>query len=204
MTTSTAEYKSGNQHTYVRGSPFIVCIFLWLILNFESMIAGMWGFLLIILSKAILRCKFIAWGNFLKRCISEEWGHLILKNYKTLHTNTQYESRHWFQITLITGLWKIYSSLWKHRITTLHDPTHITYLSNIECNTKVWIYVTNCNTVLGIEDQYRYMQGLQTKLNFSVAQKQNWIITIAHQVKSHMKDKNTLLEQVPTLHTYCT
>ena len=146
----------------------------------------------------------IGWGNFLKGRNSAEWGHLMLNDYQTFNTDKQYESRQRFQITLITGLWKIYSSLWKHLSTIIHEPTEITHISNTELNTKIRFYFNNRHTLLGIGDQENFPTGPQKKLNISVTRKQNWILTIAHQVKYHPKDTNTLLEQIPTLHTYYT
>ena len=94
--------------------------------------------------------------------------------------------------------------MWKHRCSSLHDHTDITSLSNIDLNAKIRFYYENRLNLLGIGDQDRFSTGLQSTLQTSITQKIDWILTIAHRVKSHTRDIATLLETIPTLHTYFT
>ena len=59
----------------------------------------------------------IGWNNFLKGRVSQEWGNLMLQEYQQAHNGKSFESRRRFQTALITKLWQLYSSLWKHRNT---------------------------------------------------------------------------------------
>ena len=146
----------------------------------------------------------IGWSNFLKGRVAVEWGHLMLQEYQTKHKNKRHETRRKFQTTLITGLWDIYGMMWKHRCSSLHDHTDITSLSNIDLNAKIRFYYENRLNLLGIGDQDHFSTGLQSTLQTSITQKIDWIITIAHRVRSHTRDIATLLETIPTLHTYFT
>ena len=146
----------------------------------------------------------IGWNNFLKGQVSQEWGNLMLQEYQRAHKGKRFESRRRFQTALITNLWQLYSSLWKHRNTTHHDHADITSLSNVDLNTKIRFYFTNQHTLLGIGYQDLFSMGIIAALHSSVTQKQNWLITIAIRVKAHLKETASLLSRIPTLHTHFT
>ena len=144
----------------------------------------------------------IGWGNFFKGRVSAEWGHVMIQEYQTTHKNKRYETRKKIQTTLIAGLWDIYESIWKHQSSTLHENTNITSLSNIDLNSKIRFYYDNHHNLLGIGEQDRFSSGLQSTLQTSITQKIDWILIIAHRVKSHQRDIATLLKTIPTSHTY--
>ena len=124
----------------------------------------------------------------------------MLQEYQRTHKGKRFESRRRFQTALIANLWQLYSSLWKHRNTTHHDHADITYLSNVDLNTKIRFYFTNQHTLLGIGDQDRFSMGILSALQSSVTQKQNWLITMDILVKAHLKETASLLSRIPTLH----
>ena len=95
----------------------------------------------------------------------------MLQEYQRAHKGKCFESRRRFQTALITNLWQLYSSLWKHRNTTHHDHADITYISNVDLNTKIRFYFTNQHNLLGIGDKDRFSMGINAVLHSSVTQK---------------------------------
>jgi hypothetical protein len=144
----------------------------------------------------------IGWHNFLKGRISTQWGDIMQDHYDKFHFSNCTHSRERFQTTLITGLWKMYDSVWKLRSALLHDPRDLSSLSNIELNKCIRRYYSQPRYFFSAIDQHLLATDLDIVLRRSTTQKCCWLQVLDDRASLHSETHDDIMRHVPSLYSF--